>query len=234
VVRRLGVLLVGACVLLSAWGAAGAATPQRAEFRVTLTATLTKDWNHVRLVQTDCIRATTHIGRWKLSLATRRPSRMVISRPVSATSGLRLGPAVVSSIGGQATQTGSRRVEVSGDRCDRDVRRTVCASQRRSFRGASARLTNPSRGKARFAPLRGAAAARSFRPTCPEEPTEIRSIRTDLALADAPLSAADVFDRDVPRFFISGNTRQVTTLEGPYDGRVTERVRWTLTFTRLS
>jgi hypothetical protein len=43
-----------------------------------------------------------------------------------------------------------------------------------------------------------------------------------------------VFDRDVPRFFISGNTQQVTTLEGPYDGRVTERVRWTLTFTRVS
>jgi hypothetical protein len=42
-----------------------------------------------------------------------------------------------------------------------------------------------------------------------------------------------VFDRDVPRFFISGNSRQVTTIEGPYDGRVTERVRWTLTFTRL-
>jgi hypothetical protein len=227
--------LVGACALLSAWGAAGAATPQRAEFRVALTATLTKSWNHVRLLQTDCIRTTTHSGRWKLSLATRRPSRMVISRPVSVMSALRLGPAVVSSIAGQATQTGSRRVEVSGGgRCDRDVRRTVCASQRRSFRGASARLTNPSRGKARFAPLRGAAAARSFRPSCPEEPTEIRSIRTDLALADAPLSAADVFDRDVPRFFISGNTQQVTTLEGPYDGRVTERVRWTLTFTRVS
>jgi hypothetical protein len=231
VVRRVGVFLVGACVLLSAWGAAGAATPQRAEFRVTLTATLTKDWSHVRLVQTDCIRATTHIGRWKLSLATRRPSRMVISRPVS--SALRLGPAVVSSIAGRATQTGSRREVVSGGPCDRDVRRTSCAVQRRSFRGASARLTNPARGKARFAPLRGAAAARSFRPSCPEEPTEIRSIRTDLALADAPLSAADVFDRDVPRFFISGNTQQVTTLEGPYDGRVTERVRWTLTFTRL-
>jgi hypothetical protein len=233
VVRRSGVFVVGTCVLLLAWGTAGAATPQQAQFRVTMAATLTKDWTHVRLVEAECIEVTTHTGRWKLTLATRRPSRIVIARATTPTGALRLSPAVVSSIAGRATQTGSRRREVRGGSCDREVRRTVCAEQRRSFRGASARLTSPARGKARFAPLRGVSAARSFRRTCPEEPPEIRSIRTDLALADAPLSAADVFDRDVTRFFISGNTQQVTTLEGPYDGRVTERVRWTLTFTRV-
>ncbi len=52
-------------------------------------------------------------------------------------------------------------------------------------------------------------------------------------LADAPLSAADVFGRDVPRFYIRGNTTQETTIDGEYDGRVTERARWTLTFTRV-
>jgi hypothetical protein len=233
VVRRFGVILVGTCVLLLAWGAAGAATPQRAEFRVTLTGTLTKDWTHTRIVQAECNRVTTYGGHWKLKLATRRPSRIVIARAASSRGALRLPRATVTSIAGQATQSGLRRFELRGPRCDREVRRTTCAGQRRSFRGASARLTSPARGKARFAPLRGAAAVRSFRRTCPEEPPEISSIRTDLALADAPLFAADVFDGDVPRFFISGNTQQVTTLEGPYDGRVTERVRWTLTFTRL-
>jgi hypothetical protein len=201
---------------------------------VTLTGTLTKDWRHVRVTEADCITTTTHTGRWRLTLATRRPSRMVISRPASSTGSLRLGPAVVSAIAGQATQTGSRRTEVRGERCDREIRRTTCASQRRSFRAASARLTSPARGQARFAPLRGASSVRSFRATCPEEPPDIRSIRTDLRLAVAPLSAADVFDPEVTRFFISGNTQQVTTIEGPYDGRVTERVRWTLTFTRVS
>jgi hypothetical protein len=195
-------------------------------------ATLTKDWTHVRVVEAECIEVTTHTGHWKLSLATRRPSTIVIAG--SPTRGrLRLPRAVVSSIAGQATQTGSRRLEVRGARCVRESERTPCPRRQRSFRGANARLTSPARGKARFAPLRGASAARSFRGTCPEQPPEIRSIRTDLALADAPLSTADVFDRDVPRFFISGNSRQVTTIEGPYDGRVTERVRWTLTFTRL-
>ena len=81
--------------------------------------------------------------------------------------------------------------------------------------------------------MRGAAAARSFRPDCPEEPADIRAIRTDLAVADAPLSAADAFDRNVPRFFISGNSTLETTLEGDYDGKVTERVRWTLAFVRV-
>ena len=231
--RRVGVFLGGTCVLLLAWGAAGAATPQSAAFSVTLTATLTKDWTHTRTVEAECDEVTTHTGRWRLTLATRRPSGIAIERPSSAGRPLRLSPATVRAIAGQATQTGSRRFEVRGPRCTREIQRTPCATQRRSFRAGSARLTSPARGRARFAPLRGASAVRSFRRTCPEEPPEIRSIRTDLRLADAPLSAADVFDRNVLRFFISGNARQVTTLEGPYDGRVTERVRWRLTFTRL-
>jgi hypothetical protein len=233
VVRRIGVLVVGACVLLLAWGAAGAAIPRTAAFSVTLTATLTKDWTHTRTVEAECDEVTTHTGRWRLTLATRRASGIAIDRPSSARRPLRFSPATVHSIAGQATQTGSRRFEVRGPGCTREVQRTPCTTQRRAFRGGSARLTSPVRGRARFAPLQGASAVRSFRRTCPEEPPEIRSIRTDLRLADAPLSAADVFDRDVPRFFISGNSRQVTTIEGPYDGRVTERVRWTLTFTRL-
>lgn len=232
--RRLGLFIALAGVLLSALGAAGAATPQRATFRVTLTGTLTKEWRHVRVVSTQCNRTTTHTGEWRLTLTTRRPSRLVIARPVRRGGRLRISPATVAAVAGQAQQRGAREVVVSGPRCPRESTSVRCGLQRRSFRGASARLTSPARGRARFAPLRGAAAARSFRRTCPEEPPDIASIRTDLALADAPLSAADVFDRTVPRFFISGNTEQVTTLSGPYTGRVTERVRWTLTFTRLS
>lgn len=231
--RRFGVSMLVISALLLAWGVAGAATPQRAAFRVALTGTLTKDWTVTRTVQRDCQEVTTNTGHWRLTLATRRPSRIVMVRPSARGRPLRISPAVVGSIAGQASQTGSSRLEIRGPRCVREIRRTDCARQSRSFRGATVRLTSPARGKARFAPLRGAAAARSFRRNCPEEPPDIRSIRTDLALADAPLSATDVFDRDVPRFFISGNTEQVTTIEGEYDGRVTERVRWTLTFTRL-
>ena len=109
-----------------------------------------------------------------------------------------------------------------------------CALRRVGFRGATVRLTTPRAGRARFTTLRGASAVRSFRGSCPEEPADIRTLRTDLRLADAPLSAADVFGRDVPRFFIRGNTSRETTVEGEYEGKVSERVRWMLTFTRVS
>lgn len=221
------------CVLLLAWGAAGAAIPQRAAFRVTLTGSLTKDWTVKRTVEGECNETTTGTGHWRLTLATRSPSRIVTVGPSAPGRSLRIAPALVRSISGRASQTGTSRLEILGPGCVHQVRRTDCRRQTRSFRGATARLTSPAPGRARFAPLRGASAARSFGSACPQEPPDIRSIRTDLALADAPLSAADVFDRDVPRFFISGNTEQVTTIEGDHTGRVTERVRWTLTFTRL-
>ncbi len=230
--RRFGVLSV-LSVLLLAWGAAGAATPQRAAFRVTLTGTLTKDWTVTRTVAAECDEVTTNEGHWKLTLASRRPTRIVTIGPSAPGHPLRISPDVVRSIDGRASQTGSIRVDTRGPRCVRSVRRSNCAGQARSFRGATVRLTTPARGTARFARLQGASAARSFRGTCPEEPADIRSIRTDLSLADAPLAAADTFDRNVPRFFISGNTTQETTIEGEYDGKVIERVRWTLTFTRL-
>ncbi|MDP9491799.1 MAG: hypothetical protein M3P42_06305 [Actinomycetota bacterium] len=230
--RQLGVWIVVTCVLLLGWGTAGAATPQRAAFRVTLTATLTKDWTATRTVSAECEEVTTNAGQWKLTLATRRASRIVIVGPSARGRPLRISPAVVRSIAGTATQDGSIRLETRGPRCTRSIKRTDCDGRRRSFRGATARLTSPSPGTARFARMQGASAAR-IRGTCPEEPADITAIRTDLSLADAPLSAADVFDRYVPRFFISGNTEQETTIEGDYDGRVIERVRWKLTFTRL-
>lgn len=221
-------------LFLLAWGAAGAATPQRAAFQVTLTGTLTKDWTVARTVTAECDEVTTNAGHWKLTLASRRPTRIVTIGPSAPGRPLRISPNIVRSIAGSATQTGSVRMVTQGPRCVRSIRRSNCAGQRRSFRGATIRLTVPARGTARFARLQGASAARSFSGNCPEEPADIRSIRTDLNLADAPLSGADTFDRDVPRFFISGNIEQETKLEGDYDGTVVERVRWTLTFTRLA
>ena len=232
--RRLAVSIVLSGLLLLAWGAAGAATPQRAAFRVTLTGTLTKDWTLTRTVEdADCNQLTITEGHWRLGLATRRASRIVILGPARRGGPLRISPGLVRSIAGTATQTGVVRMQNVGPRCVRIVQRRNCAPQRRTFRGGIARITSPAAGKARFGRLQRAAAARSFLRVCPEEPADIRAIRTDLSLADAPLSAADAFDRGVPRFFIGGDSTQVTTIEGEYAGRVTERVRWTLNFTRL-
>jgi hypothetical protein len=117
--------------------------------------------------------------------------------------------------------------------CKRFSRSVRCEPERRTFSGGSTALTSPRKGVLKLARLRGADAIRSFRSTCLEVPSEIRTIRTDLPLASGPLDAADVFAREVPRWFISGDIEQVTALEGDVEGRVTERVRWTLNFTRL-
>ena len=231
--RLRGVLVLLVCVVSLGWGAAGAATPQRAAFKVKLTGTLTKDWTVSRTVKGECTEVTTHTGQWRMTLGTRRQSRIAFT---SRGRGKRLGisPSLVRAIAGSATQGGSVLLTSGGPACVASIRKVRCALRRKDFRGATVRLTTPRAGRARFTTLRGVSAARSLRGSCPEEPVEIRALRTDLGLADAPLSAADVFGRNVPRFFIRGNTSQVTTIEGDYDGKVTERVRWTLTFTRVS
>jgi hypothetical protein len=233
VLRFYGVLALLGCVLCLGWGLAGAATPQRASFNVKLTATLTKNWTVSRTVEGECTEVTTHTGQWRMTLGTRRQSRIAFT---SRGRGRRVGisPSLVRAIAGSATQGGSVLLRSRGPGCTGPIRMVRCALRRVEFRGATARLTTPRAGRARFTTLRGVSAARSFRGSCPEEPADIRALRTDLRLADAPLSAADVFGRTVSRFFITGNTTQETTIEGEYDGKVTERVRWTLTFTRVS
>ena len=225
--------MVLVCAVSLAWGVAGAATPERAVFRVSLTGTLTKNWTAARSTEGECPKVTTHTGSWRMSLGSRRRSRLVFTAPAGRARRLAISPAVVRAIAGTATQGGAVRVEVSGPGCVRSIQRRTCARKRVAFRRATVRLTTPRAGRARFARLQGVSAARSFRGSCPEEPADIRALRTDLSLADAPLAASDIFDRDVPRFFISGNATQETTIEGVYDGTVTERVRWTLTFTRV-
>ena len=81
--------------------------------------------------------------------------------------------------------------------------------------------------------LRTALSIRASGPPCPEEPGDIRSIQTDLPLATGPISAGDVFNPSISRFFVTGDSRQQTAISGDIDGTVTERVRWTATFTRL-
>jgi hypothetical protein len=229
----LGVATVLACALLFGWGAAAAATPERAAFKVTLTATLTKDWRVSRTVEGECVETTTSRGFWKLILRTRRPSGLVFTR-THAGRPLRIDPGVVRAISGSAIQTGSIRRVSQAPRCVPTEQVRTCPGRRRIVRDATVPLTSPRLGVARFARLRGVAGAYSFGGTCPGETADVRALRTGLRLADAPLSAADVFGRNVPRFFITGNTRQVTTIDGDDTGRVIERVNWKLTFTRIA
>jgi hypothetical protein len=231
---RLGSLAFFVCLLVLAGGTGHAAEPQQAVFRATLTGTLTKHWTFTRVDEDaeNCTRTTRGAGRWQAKLSARRASRL---RVTAVGAGRIRFSAAVRALAGAAVQSGTMTVTGGGDPpCDRRSRSVRCAPQRRSFSGAWTVVRNPRKGVVQLGSLRRAGAARAFSSACLEGAAEIRAIRTDLPLATAPLGTSDVFGRNIPRFFTSGDTEQVTTLEGVVEGRVTERVRWTLVFTRVS
>jgi hypothetical protein len=231
--RKFGVFLVVAFLLACASTTALAAKPKQARFRVTLTGTLTKTWAYTHSEgEPGCILTTRGSGKWEAKVSTRQATRI---RIVAVRGGkLRFSGSPIRTVAGTTTRSGTHSVTGQGSpNCERQSKTARCAGVRRSFRGGSSGLVNPRRGVLQLGRLRTATAIRSFSPPCPEEPSEIRSIQTDLTLATGPIAAADVFSRDVPRFFVSGDSEQETALSGDIDGTVTERVRWTVTFTRL-
>lgn len=231
---RVGVITLFLFLLAVAGGVAHAAKPKQAVFRVTLSATLTKTWTFSRVeAEAGCTETIRGVGRWEAKLSARRPGRV---RAIAAGGGkVRFSGATLAAIAGTASQSGTMTVTASGPPpCNRRARSVRCNPERQTFKGASSSLRSPRKGILQLGSLRGAGAARSFRSNCLEEPADIRAIRTDLPLATGPLAVEDVFGRNVPRFFISGDTEQVTTLEGDVNGQVTERVRWTIVFTRLA
>jgi hypothetical protein len=235
-VRRLrwGIPGLIACLLLCAGGSALAAKPSSARFRLTLAATLTKTWNATRSEgEPGCIRTTKSAGRWQATLSTKRAARV---RIVAARRGrVRFVGGTIGAIAGSASQSGTNSVVGQGSPpCERQTRTVRCATQRRSLRGAATALANPRRGMLALTRLKRAEALRSFSPRCPAEPSEVRSVRTDLPISPSPLDTADIFGHDVPKFFVTGSTQQQTTITGDVEGTVNERVRWTVTFTRLS
>ena len=230
---RVGSLSLVASVLVLAAGTAHAAQRPEARFEATLNATLTKEWTFTRVdEEAGCTRTTRGAGRWQATLATRRATTV---RAIAAGGGkVRFSGAVLKALAGTASQTGSFTTKSTGDSsCERVARSVRCARERRSFRGASTSFESPRKRVLRVGRLRGAGGMR-FQSRCLDLPLDIRQIRTDLPLAPGPLDAADVFARNVPRWFVTGDTEQVTTIEGDITGRVTERVRWTLNFKRLA
>jgi hypothetical protein len=230
---RLGVLALLVCLLALAGGSAYAAKPKQAVFRVTLTATLTKQWTYVRdESEGDCMRTTRGVGRWQAKLSTRRGG---LVRVVAAGGGRVRFSGAVRGLAGTATRSGSMTTSAEGPPpCERVSRQTRCGLQRKKFRGGLTSVGNPRKGVLQLGRLRRAEAIRSFGSTCLQEPSDIRTIRTDLPLATGPLDARDFFDSNVPRSFVSGDAEQVTTIESEVDGRVTERVRWKVNFARVS
>jgi hypothetical protein len=228
---RVGVLALAACVVALAGAAASAASQKQAVFRVTLSGTLTKQWTYTDVGDAgDCVRTVRGSGSTTTKLSMRQPVQV---RAIGVGAARVRFSGSLARIAGSVVRSGSRRVTVTGDLpCER---RTLsderCSRRKQTFRGASSSLRNPRKGILQLASTRGMRLGRAA--ACPAEPADVASIRTDLPLATGPLDVKDVFARDVPRFFVSGDTTQETALTGALEGKVVERVRWTLVFTRL-
>lgn len=214
-------------------GAAAASTRTVATgtvFRVTLKATMTKDWSYVDEAELDGCPITTRVqGRRVVTLRSSRPT------PVRVTFvGARAvySPAYVRFLLVQASQSGV----VSTDRalpptCTmHEARRTNCPRLRLSSRDAAVRFFRSRRNEISFARTREFA---TFPTTCPLQTASVRAERLSLDLVEGgEISEAEFRDPRIRFQTVTGSAVETTDFEGDGDGKVVVRVNWQLTFVR--
>ena len=213
-----GVALV--CVIAVLAGAADAARPAQARFDVTLSATITKDWNTtVETTEEGCTVVRRSIGHRTVTLRSTRPTHMVVSLRSGKAS---FSPSAIRFVTAKVVQSGenSTRKEPCGsgtvhERCHKAMSRV----EGRSFRFFRSRRNTIS---FRPATLPGA------RTRCPNESAAVRAVKP--GLRDAGGRIAEVaLARGVGQTAFASSV-VATDLEGAETGQVVERVRWSLTF----
>jgi hypothetical protein len=211
------------CLIAIIAGSADAARPTRATFGVTLRATITKDWNTVsESTEEGCTVVRRSIGHRTVTLRSARPTRVVVS--------FQSGKAVFSP---SAVRFVTVRVAQSGENrnrrelpCGSGTERVRCRPASRRMSGGSFRFARSGRNEISFQAARLPGAGTS----CPREPAAVRAIKPGLRDAEGEISEIDLTGGASQTAFASAEA--TTDLEGPDAGRVVERVRWSLTFTR--
>jgi hypothetical protein len=214
-------------------GAAAASTRTVATgtvFRVTLKATMTKDWSYVDEGELDGCPITTRVqGRRVVTLRSSRPTAV---RVTFVGARAVYSPAYVRFLLVQASQSGV----VSTDRalpptCTmREARRTNCPRLRLSSRDAAVRFFRSRRNEISFARTREFA---TFPTTCPLQTASVRAERLSLDLVEGgDISEAEFRDPRIRFQTATGSAVETTDFEGDGDGKVVVRVNWQLTFVR--
>jgi hypothetical protein len=198
-------------------------------FRVTLKATMTKDWSYVAEDEQNGCPATTRVqGRRVFTLRSSRPTpvRVTFSRGRAVYS-----PAYVRLVGVQASQSGSVTTDVAQPpSCAvRSVRRTTCPRLRRTAGGFALRFLRSRRNEISFTRTR---TLTLFPTTCPLETASVRAERPSLDLAEGEISEDGLRDRGIRSQTATGSAVETTDFEGDGDGKVVVRVAWQLTFAR--
>lgn len=208
---------------LSAVGATATGS-QRAVFEVTLNATVTKEWNTVaRRTENGCPTATRTHGLATVRLRSSRPSRVVVTfRPGR----VEYAPTAVRPILLAVEEGGAKTVKVEAP-CPESTVRTLCPKRQRTLRGGTARFFRSGKNELSFARASLPFSASS----CPSQSADVRAIRPGLSDAQGEISEATLANPRIAQTAL-GSSTQTTDLEGAETGRVIERVKWALTFTR--
>lgn len=210
----------------------GTSSSAKATFRVALTGTTTMSWRYRRESNAgDCTRTRTGTATRTLRVRSLRPSTVTV---LGAPGRVRYAGTTVRHLAGTVRQRGSGRVASSGPPpCETSVEVLDCAGVERSFRNASVRFVSPRRGALSLRRIRGGVGDRQVRSNCPGEPRAVKVRTPGIELAPGRISEQALFDPTAAVSFASGSYEETTTFTGPEEGRVVERVGWTLTFTRV-
>jgi hypothetical protein len=203
----------------------GASQPKRVAFRVTLDATVTKDWNSVtESNENGCPTSRRSVGRRTVTLRSAKPTTVLVTL---GNGRVLYSPSVVRYVRAELSQSGSRTTTVQAP-CQTRMTHSRCAHAQRALSGARFGFFRSARDELSFHPAR----LPEFPMACPPESSGVRAIRPGLQEAQGELSEAALMDPRIPAQTAVGSAEVTTDLEGQETGRVVEHVRWGLTFTR--
>lgn len=218
-----------ACVCVLAFATAiDARAGARATFRVTISAQITKNWDYVSSSQAgDCTVASHVLGSRTVTLRSSRPTLVTAT---GSPGRVRLSPTLLRSVTARTTQDGLVTVTERGLGCVGRTQ-TDCTRQRRTLPNQTLRFFRSRPGEISFRRSRDFGAGLSR--ICPPEDPEVQVERPGLHEAQGDLSERQLFDREIQSQTVSGSFREDTEIEGGPDGRVVERVSWSLRFARV-
>lgn len=208
------------CAIAVLVGAADAARPSQARFDVTISATVTKDWNAaVESTEDGCTVVRRSIGHRTVTLRSSRPTRIVVTLRSGKAS---FSPSAVRFVTAKVAQSGQNRTRK--EPCGPGTVRERCRPVSRRVEGRSFRFFRSRRNTISFRP----ATLPGARTRCPNESAAVRASRPALRDAGGRMAEA-ALTRGVGQTAF-GSSVVTTDLEGAETGQVVERVDWSLTF----
>jgi hypothetical protein len=201
------------------------AAARRAVLKVTLGATVTKRWNTVtHTTLNGCDVSIRSIGMRKATLRSKRPTKVVVTSGAGRVS---YAPAAARLVTVEVTGSGEQTTTYDPP-CQQPVEHVACARAHRHVSGAVFRFFRSKRNEISFRHARLPAVSGS----CPSQSAILRTIVPGLHQAEGEISERELTNPRVARQTAIASADVETDLDGDEEGRVTERVRWTLAFTR--